>query len=572
MRAEKVEESGQMLSSWKEIAAYLSRTVRTCQRLESEMGLPVHRLDGSPKAHVFAYKNELEAWLAQRVGEREQVPSKPRRLTLLGMAGLGAAALIAAVVLIVARPRPDAKSIAVLPFETLGSEPGSEGYAAGLTEDLTTALARLRGLRVPGRLITASAIRKSGDTREAVRALKVRYLLEGSAQIMGKRLRVTPRLVDARDGFTIWTETYDRTLEEFFEVKDGITKSVVERLGVILSAGEESGLRERPTENARAYAYYLTGRYLLGRPSPESPNEALRFFELALREDPRFALAYVGTAWAHMNMISQCLARPNEAGPKAEEAARQALALAPDLPEAIAIGAWVQFLYRFQWDEGEKGLAKAVALRPDDPMIRGLHAMTLFTMRRFEEARAEIKRALGGDTFSPLMPVLSAYSMWIHLYTGRRDEVLEEFRRIQQAAPDSEFAYFGAGMALLKMGRIDEGLEAVKKACGFSHTNGRPEAGLAAAYVMKGDRPAAEAIYERLLAEYRASGLISPVHLGWIRALLGDLEGAYRWMETAIEERDPTLPFVRTYVESELPGLARDARFQEILDRLRLPR
>jgi serine/threonine-protein kinase len=572
MRTEKVEEQEQLLGSWKEIAAYMGRTIRTCQRLESVMGLPIHRLDGSPKAHVFAYRNELDAWLAQKAGDREQGRRKPSRLMILGLAGAGALAAVAALALIVFRPGPAARSIAVVPFDTLGSEPGSQEYAAGLTEDLTTALTRIRGLKVAGRIITASVIKENGDAREAGRALKVRYLLEGSAQVVGERLRVTPRLIDTRDGFTRWTDTYDRPKGDFFEVRDGITGSVVDRIGIVLSAGEESAVRERPTADMQAFEYYLTGRYLLGRPWPETPNEALHFFDLALGRDPKFASAHVGRGWAYMNMISQFLARPNDVGPKAEKAAAEALALAPDLPEAIALDAWARFLYGFQWDEGEKGLARALELKPDDSMIRGWHAMALLTQRRIVEARAEIKRALGGSPFTPLMPVLSAYSMWIHLYTGRGDEVLEEFQRLRTVQPNFEFAHYGTGMVLLKQGRIDEAIETLKKACAFPHTNGRPDAGLAMAYVMKGDRPAAEAIYQRLLGEYQASGLISPVNLAWIQAVLGDMDAAYRWMSTAVQERDPSLPFIHIYVEGVVPGIASDPRFQAILDELRLPR
>ena len=564
-----MEEQGQVISSWKEISAYLARTVRTCQRFEREMGLPVHRLDGSPKAHVFAYRNELDAWMAQKVDEHEQGRKRSSRFVLYMLAGLAGVAAVAALAVVALRPRPDARSVAVLPFDDLSPKPGSEHFAAGITEGLTDGLARIRGLRVTGK-ISASAVKdRKLDAREAGGVLKVGNFVEGNVQVAEGRLRVTARLVNARSRFVRWTESYDRPIEDFFDVKDGITKAVVSELGIILSAGEESALVKRPTSDMRAYELYLTGRYHLGRPRPEAPGLALRFFEEALRRDPRFALAKVGMAGVHLNMLTLLVARANDAGPKAEAAAREALALEPDLAEAHAVNAWLQFVYKWDWAAAEREFLRALELKPGDAVTRGWYAFFLFSRRRFDDARIEIKRALVAD---PLGPSLYGFSMWIHMYTGGTDEVLKDFKKVQQIEPDYSFAYFGAGLAYWIQGRIDESVEMFKKASLMPGTRGWPEAGLVAAYLRKGDRKSAEDVYAKLLRRSEEAGGLSPVHVAWAAAAMGDIDRAAELMETAVQERDPPVLTVHITAETLVPQLVSDPRFQAILDSVGLPR
>jgi len=575
VRTERVEEQVQMLSSWKEIASYLGRTIRTCQRLETTMGMPIHRLDGSPKAHVFAYRNELDSWLAQKANEHEEGGRKARHLLLYGLAGV--AAIAAAIILIKViggrKPAPDitsppgTRSIAVL-VRDLTQDTTWKNLPDGIAEAVRNALMQIQGFNVPG-WVSSDAVRDRQLSHDEIgRLLNVEDLLLLNVQVAGKDLRVTAQLINVKDGFQRWAHMYDRQINDIFEIQEQISRSIANSLKITLSAGEDAALRRRPTADMKAYELYLTGRLLLGRPWPETPGQALHLFEQALGQDPKFALAYVGKAWVYMNMIAQDLAPANQVGPQAEAAAKAALALDPDLPDAIALNAYVQYLYGFNWDAGEKGLARALELKPGDAMIRGWHALSLFTLKRFEEARVEIRRALSED---PLMPILSTYFMWIHLYTGRNEEVLEEFRRVQPIQPGFEFAYFGAGEAYLKLGRIEEGLKMLERARGLPHSNGRPDAALAVVAAKRGDREAAEAIYKRLKREHDTSGLVLPIHLAWIRAELGDIEGAYGWLEVAIREHDPGIPFVHIYVESLLPEIARQSRFQEILDRLRLP-
>jgi TolB-like protein/Tfp pilus assembly protein PilF len=562
-------EQGQMLSSWKEISSYLGRTVRTCQRLEA-MGLPVHRIDGSPKAHVFAYPNELDAWLTAKVDEHKPRPRPLRRALFIG-AGLvvvGTAAVVLVVTIGGPGPGPSANSIAVMPFDDLSPEPGSAHLAAGLTEDLTSGLARIHGFQVSG-LISAAAVKgRKLDAREAGLALGVQSLLEGSVRVEGDGVIVDARLVRTGNGFQSWTESYSGPKEDYFDIREKIIRSVVEELSVILRAGEEEALGRRPTADIEAYDLYLKGRALIGRVRPEAPEAALDLLRQAVTKDPRFAPAYAGIALAFIDLQTHFVKPPAEAFPQAEEAAAKALALDPDLAEAWAADAWVKFQYKWDWEAAARSYQRALELKPSDALTRGMYSMFLMSRRRFEEARTEVKLALALD---PLMPLLYADSMWIHMSSGRPGEVLEDFARFSaRVGTDFEFIYTGAGFAYLSLGRIDEAEAMFERANGLPWKSGRAAAGLIACRLRKGDRRSAEGLYAKM-QEDRKRSLASPVMLAFAAAALGDMGQAFEWLRLAEEERDPHMPFINVYAATFVPELAREPRFQAVLDRLGLP-
>lgn len=568
-------EQGQQLNSWKEIAAYLQRTVRTCQRLEAS-GLPVHRLDGSAKAHVFAYAKELDAWLAKKVEEERP----PRRRRGLALAVVGAAAIVVAVVLIIVKVprarRPGTvegteaamRSVAVLPFRDLSPDQKWGYLAEGIAEEIHNVLEGIRGLRVCGRTSAFAAAGRNLEAREIGRLLSVQYIVEGTLQVVGERLRARARLIDAESGLEVWAEPHDRPLGDLFAIEDEIARSLAVPLSVAPLAGREAGTSRRSTADKEAYDLYLKGRYRLFRPQPESLQEALDYFEKARGRDKGFALAYAGIAWAYINMQTNFLKPPAEVFPKAKAAVEQALALDPGLAEAHALNAWVQFQYEWKWDEAEKSFLRALELRPGEPLTRGMHAIFLMSRRRFEEARAEIDLALATD---PLTPVLYAYSMWIHVTSGRSDDVLEEFARFRRLEGDFEFAFTGAGLAYLCLGRYGEAETMFKEAAQRPHVPGAAEVGLLVCELKKGDRRAAEAIYGRLTQARQRSVPVSSVFLGWAAAALGLADQVFEWAETAIEERDPHIPFLDDYAETFTPEFARQPRFLALLDRIGLP-
>jgi adenylate cyclase len=440
-------------------------------------------------------------------------------------------------------------------------------FGEGLAEEIIHALARLQGIRVVARTSAFALKSMKLDMREIGKVLDVRAVLEGSVRKAGNRLRVTAQLIDARTGLHLWSERFDREERDVFDIQDEISLAIVEHLKVTLLAGEKNALRKRSTADMEAYNLYLKGLYFVARPNPESIQKALNFFHDALDRDPNFALTHAGVAMVYSALGILNMAPPAEAFPKAKAALEIALRLDPDLAEAHAVAAMLEFWFDWNWSAAEKSFGRALELNPGNAMSRGNHAFLLMSARRFEESLVEIKRALALD---PLMPLLYAWSIGLHVAAGRYDEALAEFSRVQQIEPNFGLAYFHAGTSYYLKGMIDEAVETFQKGRRLGVLAGWSEGMLLLCYLKKGDRGKAERALAEML-EDRKKRPVSPVSLAWGFAAQGDLDGAFEWLETAIRERDPLMALIHVYTDWHVPALSRDPRFAAILDRLRLP-
>jgi TolB-like protein/lipoprotein NlpI len=441
-------------------------------------------------------------------------------------------------------------------------------FGEGLAEELIHALARVQGLRVVARTSAFALKGMRLDVREIGKTLGVRAVLEGSIRKSGSRLRVTAQLIDAGTGMHMWSERFDREERDVFDIQDEISLAIVENMKVALLTGEETALRKRATADTEAYNLYLKGLYFVARPNRESIEKALAFFRQALDLDPGFAKAHAGVAMVFVSMGAINLAPQNEVFPKARDAAGRALALDPESALAHGVSAAVQYYYDLDWAAAERSFRRVLELNPSETIARGQYAWLLVSLRRFDEAVAEIKRALADD---PLMPLLYAWSVGIHGAVGRPDEALMDFSRLLQIDPTIGLAYFHAGMAYLLMGRYDEAIDVLKKGSEHVVFAGWGDDVILLCLLRKGDRAGAERIMAKTL-EARKSLPVSAVTLAYGLAALGDLDGAFEWLETAVRDRDSVITVFNVYTECVVPELARDPRFGALLDRLGLPR
>ena len=465
-------------------------------------------------------------------------------------------------------PFPEAlPSVAVLPFVDMSPAKDQDYFGEGLAEELIHTLARIQGIKIVARTSAFALKGMKLDVREIGKMLDVRAILEGSVRKAGNRLRVTAQLIDAQTGLHLWSERFDREERDVFDIQDEISLAIVEHLKVTLLAGEKTALNKRSTADTEAYNLYLKGLYFFARPNPESLGKALNFFHDALDRDPNFALAHAGVASVYLSLANMNLAPPAEMYQKAKAALRNTFALDPDLPEAHALAASLEFYFEWNWTAAEKSFGRVLELNPGNALAHGIYAWLLMSRRRFEESLIEIKRAL---TLDPLMPLFYAFSIGLHVAAGRYDEALGEFAKNQQIEPNSGLAYFHAGTAYYFKGLIDEAIEKFEKGRQLAIFPGWGEGMLLLCYLKKGDRGKAEQTLAEMI-EDRKNLPVSPVSLVWSFAALGDLDGAFEWLETGIQERDALMPFIHIYTEANVPALARDPRFVAILDRLKLP-
>jgi TolB-like protein/Tfp pilus assembly protein PilF len=423
------------LDSWKEIAAYLGREVRTVQGWEKLEGLPVHRHQHGRQGTVYAFKSEIDTWRAARRETPDPTPPPPAPRSHLRPRFVLTAALaivLAGGAILWAKLRSSPRgeiptSVVVLPFLDLSAEKDQEYFSDGLTEELIDALTRVPNLRVVARTSAFAFKGKPTDIRRIGEQLNVAAVLEGSVRKSGDRLRITAQLARVSDGYHLWSRTYDRQLSDVFAVQHDISESIANEL----RAGQP-GRQDRPRD-VEAWRLYLEGRYFFNQfQSPDSERKAIAHFEQALARDPNFAQAHAGIADAYAYLAENFLSPPKEVMPKAREAAEKALALDDSSPEAhISLGI-VKLDYDRDREGGQREFLRALQLNPGSSYAHHWYAHSLEAQNRLPDAMPEMRRALDLDPLS--IPV--NWDIAGELLTAKRyDESIAQLRKSMELFP-----------------------------------------------------------------------------------------------------------------------------------------
>jgi serine/threonine-protein kinase len=464
-------------------------------------------------------------------------------------------------------PQKHAPSIAVLPFANMSPEKDQDYFGEGIAEELINALAHIQDLRVVARTSAFALKGTNLDVRDIGRKLDVKAVLEGSVRKAGSRLRVTAQLINVEDGFHLWSERYDREMDDIFAIQDGITSAIVESLKVTLKVGEKTALRKRSTEDPEAYNLYLKGLYFFARPNLESYDRALDFFRAAIDKDPNFAQAYAGMAGVFGGLGIMNLAPPAEMWPKAKAALSKALSLDENLAEAHAIAAALAFWFEWDWEAAGRSFDRVLALNPGDAMSHGARGWFYLNRRRPDEAIREIKRALELD---PLMPLYYAWSVGLHWSVGRPDEALQEFAKALEIDPNNGLAYFHAGVAYTLKGLLNEALETFEKGKKLTVFPGWAEAGIGTVHLKHGNQRKVTEVFEEMIEDKKTVKNLSSVCIAWMAGALGKLDLAFEFLDKAYEERDSLMNFVHVYTDIFSPTITADPRFRDVLAKMKL--
>jgi TolB-like protein/class 3 adenylate cyclase/Tfp pilus assembly protein PilF len=334
------------------------------------------------------------------------------------------------------------RSIAVLPFANLSPDPENEYFSDGLTEELINSLTKIEGLRVASRTSAFAWKGKQENIRKIGEQLNVETVLEGSVRKAGNRLRITAQLVNITDDSHLWSERYDREMEDVFVVQDEIARAIVEALKIKLA--QQRPLITPPTEHIEAYTLYLQGRFHWNKRSKEGFERAIQYFEQALQIDPTYARAYAGLADCYTLLASYGHLDPQEGFPKAREAARKALDLDEMLAEAHASLAAIKLNHEQDIQGAQEEIERAIELNPNYATAHHWHAATLVGLGRVDEALAAIQRALELDPLSAIMRVTAGE---IFQLTGRWQEAEGHLHKALELNPHLT----GAQIALATM-------------------------------------------------------------------------------------------------------------------------
>jgi len=456
------------------------------------------------------------------------------------------------------------KSIAVLPFVNMSADPEQEYFCDGMAEELINALTQIKDLRVVARTSAFSFKGKDVDTEEIGKKLKVDKILEGSVRKAGNRLRITAQLINVEDGYHLWSERYDREMEDIFAIQDEVTLAIVDKLKLKLLEKEKEKLVKRYTEKSEAYNLYLKGRFFWNKRTVEGLQKAIEFFQIAIENDPSYAPAYSGLADCLSVLAFYGFSPPREAFPKAKAAALKALEIDDTLSEAHLSVAYISMFYDWDWDTAEGSIKRALELNPGCPTAHQYYAAYLAIMERFDEAVAETRRAVEIDPLSiRLHTELGNYLCW----AGHLDEAIEQLQKTLEMDQNFGLAHGHIGICYAQKNRYKDAINAVQKAIELMGKSPFFLGYLAAIYARAGSIDKAEDILHELEGISKKR-YVPPISIANIYAELGELDEAYEWMERAYEEHDTFLALFKT--RGEFKKLHSDPRTKVLLEKIGL--
>jgi adenylate cyclase len=469
---------------------------------------------------------------------------------------------------------PDQKSVAVLPFVNLSDDKGSEYFSDGVSEELLTVLQKIPGMRVAARTSAFSFKGKNATAQEIGQKLGVAYLVDGSVRKSGDAVRIAARLARAGTGEELWSENYTRNLKDVFAVQTELAQTIVEQLrGRFGEADAGSTAKEKiqaevqaaekgGTENVEAHQYYLQGRFFENRHSDKNAREALTAYQHAVELDPRFASAWAGIARAHTWIAGFS----TEGGQKAfdahlasaRDAVARALAIEPDLPDALYARAWIETNFDFNWSAASQTVNKGMALAPADPNML-IAAANLETVMGNPGRAIEIyRKAIELDPVNAQSRSFLAFEL---AKTKQFAEARAEYARVVELNPSTPWAHAGLGLAYLLQNKFEE-----------AATEAQADAGewarllivSCARWAQKRLQESDAALNELVKNEAETAAY----QIAEAYAYRGDKDKAFEWLERAHRQRDPGLGDVRK--DPLLENLYGDPRWQKFLQSMGL--
>lgn len=458
-----------------------------------------------------------------------------------------------------------APSIAVLPFADMSARKDQDYFCEGVAEEILNALATIRAIRVVSRTSSFQFKGQALDVRRVGEALGVQHVVEGSVRTAGNRVRITAQLVDVATGHHVWSERYDRDLDDVFAIQDEISRAVVNKLKVQLEDGAGTTLVRRTTQDLEAYQLYLQGRHAwLSMRSAEGLQRAVECFERAIARDPDYAMALAGLADAYTSMATYELVPPSVAREKGKPAADRAVAIDPELAEAqYALGTVRMFV---DWDfaAGERAYRRAIARNPSLTVAHSALALVLCVLSRPDEAIAEAVLARRLDPMSVLVAFqISTAHYLLHQY----DDAVAEAKRAAELHPGFGPAWGALSYLYSALGRHTEALDAAQRYVEVAHRLPRSLAILARVHFYAGRRAEGDALLNELQRP-SAPRYVSPMWLAPILIARGDDADALGALERAADERSPTAVYLNCLPWAD--RLRDEPRFAAVLRRIGL--
>ena len=573
------------LDSWKEIAAYLRREVRTVQRWEKSANLPVHRLQLEKQGAVYAYKSELDAWYGSRRPDLESdaanFKEKETPTWLERMRHARTVGALAALIVILsggtyfvwrsswfkAHSVPTKIKLAVLPFKNISPDPEQEYFSDGMTEEMITELGRMQPERL-GVIARTSAMpykNTQKDLGQICRELGVQYVLEGSVFRAGNRARITAQLIQCSDQTHMWADSSERDLVNVVSLQADVARAVAKNIKLVLTPDERTRLNARRPVNPEAYQAYLKGKYFWGKFTPNSVRAAISFFNAAIKDDDRYAQAYAALAECYDTSALLGESAPEQAYSNARAAAKTAAALDETLADTHQALAVVATWHDWDWATAEREYRRAIELNPNFAEAHMGYMYLLMALRRPGEASTELRTAQALDPISELTRI----GLVENSYLSRRyDDAIAEAKQWRDIYPEEWSLYSYVADAYTEKGMDSLAVEEYLKSQKLVGASQERIGTLRDAY----SRSGLTGFWRKRLAldlKPSSQGYIRAYDVAYDYAGLGDRDHCLEWLNRALLQRDGVL--IELSIQPRFDLLRSDRRFQDLLRRIGLP-
>ncbi|NNL22417.1 MAG: tetratricopeptide repeat protein [Ignavibacteriaceae bacterium] len=456
-------------------------------------------------------------------------------------------------------------SIAVLPFVNMSADKENDYFSDGITEEILNNLAKLEGLMVTSRTSSFAFKGRNADIREIGKQLGVKNILEGSVRKAGNKVRITAQLIDIENGYHKWSDTYDRSLEDIFEVQDEIATSISDKMKKSLEISKPKlQVTKIPTDNIEVYNLYLKGMFYWNKWSPEHVQKAMKIYEQAIELEPDFALAYTGLSACNVYLGAVGVLPPRVAYPKGKQFAMRALELDDSIPEAYVSLAMVYYFGDWDWDRSEKCFMRALEINPNYADAHQYYSMLLETLGHNKKALKEAELAFQLD---PLNAPISSMLAFTYYNLNMLEESMEQYDKTYEIDPDFGDTWSGKGWLYYKMGEIDKAIETYEKVFkipGFRH---KSLAGIGYLYAKNSEIEKAKK-FLRELEEMETPELPLDVEKAIIYAGLQNFDKVFEFLNTAVDNKLGGMNFIKTRYWKDIH---QDPRYIEILKRMKLP-
>jgi serine/threonine-protein kinase len=452
-------------------------------------------------------------------------------------------------------------SIAVLPFADMSPGKDQEYFCHGIAEEIISALTRVPGMHVISRTSAFAFQGKDLEVTEIGRRLRVGTVLEGSVRKAGDRVRITAQLVNAGNGYRIWSRRFERQLSDVFAIQDEIAAGILDEFRIRRDTPPERG-----SLNVPAHEAYLRGMYALNKWTDAAVRQAIVDFGAAMAEDADFAPAYAALAEAHIWLYSSLGVLPaRETVPRARWAVDRALALEPQLAHAYKVRGLIAMNHDWDRSGAEQALTRALELGPGSASTHLWNAWRLALLeKRHDLALVELEHA---ERLDPLDLQVKTQIGYVHRFRHDLDRAIAQFEKVVELEPSFAFGHYALGDAWTQRAQYGRAIEAFNRAIELGGRSVNHVGVLGYAYGRSGDRDRANEHLQELSAR-AADGYVSPMWFALVHLGLSDLERVFHWLHRAFEERDGSLILITAAVEFD--PLREDSRFRTLLDRMRL--